>query len=111
MPGCGDFMSPGATKDVLGNYVGFFINGTDEDVGVVDMATQTEDYTAENMNCPDGLFRIAPETAGAIKVELADGTDFTITAVMAGTYLGRWMDMNIRKVYKTGTAGTFSVGW
>ena len=104
-------MSPGATKDVLGNYVGFFINGTDEDVGIVNMATQTGDYTGSNMNTPDGTFRIAIEVAGVIEVQLADGTDFTITAVMAGANVGKWLELNIRTVYKTGTSGTFSVGW
>jgi hypothetical protein len=111
MPGCGDFMHPDASKDVMGNIVGCFINGTDEDVGIVNMTTQAGDYTAANMNSPDGLFRIAVEVAGVIEVELADGTDFTITAVMAGAYVGRWMELNIRKVYKSGTAGTFLVGW
>ena len=99
-------------QDELGNYVGFFINGTDESVGVVNMAALAGDYTPTfSTDHGDHTFRICIETAGPIKVQLADGTDFTITAVMAGTYLGRWMDMNIRKVYKTGTAGTFSVGW
>jgi len=111
MPGCGDFMSPGATKDALGNYVGYFINGTDEDVGVVDMTALTGNYTAANMNTPDGTFRIAVEVAGVIEVQLADGTDFTITAVMAGANVGQWLHLNIRTVYKTGTAGTFLVGW
>lgn len=110
MPGCGNFMSPGATKDVLGNYVGFFINGTDEDVGVVDPATMADDYVADT-NSPDGTFRVLIEAAGTLKVELADDTDFTCTAVYTGKYVGDWLPMNIKKVYKTGSTATFSVGW
>ena len=107
---CDKYRSPQALRDVMGNYIGLLINGTDEDVGVVDMTTLADDYIAETNN-PDGTFRICIETAAAIKVQLADGTDFTITAVQADAYLGRWYDANIRKVYKTGTTGTFSVGW
>lgn len=111
MLGCAEFKHPNALKDVLGNYVGFFINGTDPDEDIVNMTTQAGDYTAANMNTPDGTFRIAIEVAGVIEVQLADGTDFTITAVMAGANVGKWLELNIRTVYKTGTAGTFLVGW
>ncbi len=101
---------PQGCRDALGNFTGFFINGTDEGVGVVNMATEAGDYAADTLS-PDGTFRICIETAAAIVVELADGTDFTITATQAGAYLGIWYPANIRKVIKTGTTGTFSVGW
>ena len=107
---CEVYKYPGAQKDVMGNYIGFLINGTDASVGVVDMTTLPDDYEADTLN-PDGTFRISIEAAGPIEVQLADGTDFTITAVKAGAFVGHWLDMNIRKVYKTGTTGTFSVGW
>lgn len=109
---CGSdvFKHPGALKDVRGNYVGFFINGTDPSVGVVDMAALADDFVADTLS-PDGTFRICIETAAAIEVQLSDGTDFTITTAQATAYLGRWYPANIRTVYKTGTTGTFSVGW
>ncbi len=107
---CGIYAYPGAAKDALGNHIGFFINGTDEAVGVVSMAALAGDYTAD-LNSPDGTFRIAVEAAGVIEVQLADGTDFTVTTVMATTYVGDWLPLNIKKVYKTNTTGTFLVGW
>lgn len=107
---CELYANPGAEKDAMGNFIGFFINGTDEDVGIVDMTALAGDYTAET-NSRDGTFRIAVEVAGIIEVELADGTDFTITAVMAGANVGQWLPLNIKKVFKSGTAGTFLVGW
>jgi len=106
---CSIIKYPGALKDVLGNYIGFFINGTDEDVGIVDMTALADDYTFPG--APDGTFRIAVEVAGVIEVQLADLTDFTITSVMATKYVGDWLPLNIRTVYKTGTSGTFLVGW
>lgn len=110
MPNCPTYKHPSASKDVLGNYVSCLINGTDEDVGVVDMTALADDYVASTLN-PDGTFRINIETAAPIVVQLADGTDFTITAVQAGTYTGAWYPANIKAVRKTGTTGTFSVGW
>ena len=101
---------PTGLKDALGNYIGFFINGTDEAVGVVDMTALAGDYVAD-LNSPDGTFRICIEVAGVIEVQLSDGTDFTITAVQTGANVGQWMPLNIRTVYKSGTTGTFSVGW
>lgn len=101
---------PNGVKDAQGNYVGFFINGTDESVGVVDMTALADDFVADTLS-PDGTFRICIETAAAIEVQLSDGTDFTITAAQAGAYTGQWYPANIRTVYKTGTTGTFSVGW
>ena len=110
MADCSSYKQPGTLKDVLGNYIGFMINGTDPDVGVVNMAVLAGDYDAADLT-PDGTFRICIETAAAIEVQLANGTDFTITAAQAGAYTGQWYPANIRKVYKTGTTGTFSVGW
>ena len=101
---------PAALRDALGNLIGFLINGTDEDVGVVNPATMVGDYVADT-NSPDGTFRVLIEAAGTLEVELADGTDFTCTAVYTGKYAGDWLPMNIRKVYKTGSTATFSVGW
>ncbi len=101
---------PNGLKDAQGNYVGFFINGTDEDVGVVNMAALAGNYVASTLS-PDGTFRICIETAAAIEVQLSDGTDFTITTAQATAYLGQWYPANIRIIYRTGTTGTFSVGW
>ena len=107
---CSIIKNQGALKDLLGNFIGFFINGTDPDAGgVVDMTALAGDYTFPG--APDGTFRIAVEVAGVLEVQLADGTDFTVTAVMAGANVGQWLPLNIRTVYKTGTAGTFLVGW
>jgi hypothetical protein len=74
------------------------------------MTALAGDYVADT-NSPDGTFRIAVEVAGVIEVQLADLTDFTITSVMATKYVGDWLPLNIRTVYKTGTSGTFLVGW
>ena len=110
MPNCDALKHPAASKDVLGNYVSCLINGTDADVGVVNMTALAGDYVATTLN-PDGTFRICIETAAPIVVELADGTDFTITQAQADAYLGTWYPANIRTVRQTGTTGTFSVGW
>lgn len=103
---------PNGLRDGMGNYIGLLINGTDESVGVVNMAALPGDYTPTFSDfAPDATFRILPETAGIIEVQLADGTDFTITAAQVGAYLGRWYEANIKLVYKSGTTATFSVGW
>jgi hypothetical protein len=101
---------PDGLKDVLGNYIGFFINGTDEDVGVVDMTTEADDYVANTLN-PDGTFRVLIEAVGTLEVQLADLTDFTVTLVQTTKYLGDWLPMNIIKVYQSGSTATFSVGY
>ena len=99
-------------QDELGNYVGFFINGTDESVGVVNMAALAGDFTPTfSTDHGDPTFRICIETTGAIEVQLADGSDFTITQAQADAYAGTWYPANIIKVYKSGTTGTFSVGY
>lgn len=101
---------PNGVKDAQGNYVGFFINGTDESVGVVDMTALTDDYVADT-NSPDGTFRVCIEVAGILNVQLSDGTDFTVTAAVTGANVGQWLPLNIIKVYQSGTTATFSVGW
>ena len=102
----------GAVINELGNYVGFFINGTDESVGVVDMTALAGDYTPTfSTDHGDATFRICIEATGAIEVQLADGSDFTITQVQTDNNLGQWLPLNIIKVYKLNTVGTFSVGY
>jgi hypothetical protein len=100
----------GGLKDAEGNYIGFFINGTDEAVGVVSMAALAGDYVADTLS-PDGTFRVCIEAAGTLEVQLSDGTDFTVTAAVTGANVGQWLPLNIRQVYKTGSTATFSVGW
>lgn len=109
---CNNPAYPAGLRDGMGNYIGFLVNGTDESVGVVDMTALADDYTPTfSGREPDNTFRIAVEVAGIIEVQLADGTDFTVTSVMATKYVGDWLPLNIIKVYKAGTAGTFLVGW
>jgi len=107
---CSINVYPGGIRDILGNGIGFFINGTDEDVGVVNPATMVGDYV-NGTNSPDKTFRVLIEAVGTLEVQLADLTDFTVTLVYTTKYLGDWLPMNIRKVYKTGSTATFSVGW
>jgi hypothetical protein len=107
---CAIFQNPNAPKDALGNYIGFFINGTDEDVGVVDMTTEAGDYVANTLS-PDGTFRVVIEAVGTLDVELSDHTIFTVTLVQTTKYLGDWLPLNIRTVFKAGSTATFSVGW
>lgn len=107
---CERHKSPFAVRDEMGNYIGFFINGTDESVGVVDMTALAGDFVPA-VTAGDLTFRILFETEGVVVVELADGSEFTITAVQTGRYLGEWYPANIRRVIKTGTTATFSVGW
>jgi hypothetical protein len=100
----------GGLKDALGNFIGFFINGTDDAVGVVNGVGLSADYVAETLN-PDGTFRVLIEAVGVLKVQLADGTNFTVTLVQTTKYLGDWLPLNIIKVYESGTTADFSVGW
>ena len=96
----------------LGNYQSCLINGTDSDLGVVNMTTETGDLVPSfSTDHGDKTFRICIETAAPIKVQLADGSDFTITQAQADAYAGVWYPANIIKVYKAGTTGTFSVGY
>lgn len=96
----------------LGNYQSCLINGTDPDLGVVNMTTEAGDLVPSfSTDHGDKTFRICIETAAPIKVQLADGSDFTITQAQADAYAGVWYPANIIKVYKAGTTGTFSVGY
>ena len=102
----------GASINELGNYQSCLINGTDPNLGVVNMTTETGDLTPTfSTDHGDHTFRICIETAGPIEVQLADGSDFTITQAQADAYTGQWYPANIIKVYKNGTTGTFSVGY
>jgi hypothetical protein len=101
---------PEGIRDALGNYIGFFINGTDDAVGVVSMAARPGDYVADTLSS-DGTFRVLIEAVGVLEVQLADLTDFTVTLVQTTKYLGDWLPLNIRTVYKTGSTATFSVGY
>lgn len=102
----------GALLNELGHYVGWMINGTDEDYGVVDMSALAGDLVPEfSTDHGDPTFRICVETAGVIEVQLADGTDFTVTAAQTGANVGQWLKMNVIKVYKSGTTATFSIGY
>jgi hypothetical protein len=101
---------PEGIRDALGNYIGFFINGTDEAVGVVDGSALAADYVADTLS-PDGTFRVCIEVVGVLEVQLSDGTDFTVTLVQTTKYLGDWLPLNIIKIYEAGTTADFSVGW
>jgi hypothetical protein len=50
------------------------------------------------------------ETVGVFYVNLADGTDFVITAVQSSAYLGQWYPARLISV-NVGTSGDFSVGY
>jgi hypothetical protein len=85
----------------------FFINGTDKSLGgVIDVSTYG-DFTVPGVE----YFFINPETLGAIEVQLFDGSLFTITAVQVNSYIGFWYPVAIKKVFQTGTTGTFSFGY
>lgn len=112
-PGCGgrhDVPQKIATGSE--GIVPFYITGADPDLGgtanqVVNMAVEAADYIPSALDS-NGTFGIIIETAAAIKVQLATGDDFTITAVQADAYLGQVYPALLLKVYKSGTTGTFS---
>lgn len=111
--GCGASGYPGVgvPKNELGNYTSCLINGTDSDIGVINMTTQASDFILDpDTDYSDKTFKICIETTGPIEVQLADGSNFTITQIQTDNNLGQWLPLNILKVYKTGTTGTFSVG-
>lgn len=126
-PKCGDMFPLGGKatvtllRDVLGGLVNLQIVGTDPDiVQPVDGSTMTENYcpgdgvsavTGGPRVNPDGTFFLIPETAGVFVVVLADGTQFTITAVQSAAYLGQPYPARILCVLMAGTTGTFSVGY
>lgn len=118
-PECGDMFTLGGTRvqasirDVLGGMINLQITGTDEGVSGPVTAPLGADYapTAGTLN-PDGTFFIVPETDnGVYCVVLADGTQFTITAVQSHAYLGQWYPARLLRVLKQGTTGNFSVGY
>jgi hypothetical protein len=98
-----------------GSTLPLFITGTDPTTGgtgnqIINMTTESGDYIPEGI-ASGSTFLILIETAAAIVVQLEDESDFTISAAYATTYLGDWIPMRIKKVYKTGSTGTFSVGF
>jgi len=104
----GAIPSPAMAADYKGRPYPFFVTGTDDAYGVINMAAETLDYD------PGDEFIINIETAGPIAVQLTSGSDFIITQAQADAYLGQWYPAKIRKVYITlngvNTTGTFSVG-
>jgi hypothetical protein len=115
-PECGDMFNntnPVLVQDVLGGLINFQVVGTDPDYsGAIDGSTLTEDYVPGDGNVnPDKTFIICIETAGATyEVVLADGTQFTITAVQSAAYAGLWYPARLLRV-RVGTTGSFSVGY
>lgn len=111
--GCGDQIpTPMPIETGSGGVVPFYITGADPDLGgtanqVVNMAVEAADYVPSALD-GNGTFGIIIETAAAIKVQLATGDDFTITAAQADAYLGQVYPALLLKVYKSGTTGTFS---
>jgi len=116
-PACGDMHNIGGLsvsaqlRDSIGGLINLQVMGTDpEVVGTVDVSA-TGDYTptAGNVN-PDGTFFIIPETDnGVYVVVLADGSQFTVTAVQSHAYLGQVLPYRILSVLQSGTTGVFSV--
>jgi hypothetical protein len=89
--------------------IDFFIKGTNSSLGtVINMAALPGDFVMTNSV---ERFYICIESAGAIVVQLENGDTFTISAVQAASYLGLWYPASIKKVFKAGTAGTFSFGF
>jgi len=89
------------------------IANSDPDLGVVDMVTESIDFLPKR-RAADDSFMICIESAAPIKVRLigqAVGESFIITAAQAQAYLGKWYPAKIAQVYKTGTTGTFSIGF
>ena len=115
-PECGDMFNlknPVLVQDVLGGLVDFQVVGTDPDYsGPIDGSALTDDYIPADGNVnPDKTFFICIETAGAVyEVVLADGTQFTITAVQSTAYAGMWYPARLLRV-RVGTTGSFSVGY
>jgi hypothetical protein len=116
-PECGDMHQLGLDKvqahlrDVLGGLIDLQVVGTDPGVVGPVVGPLSGNYapTAGTLN-PDGTFFIIPETDNAVYcVVLADGTEFTITAVQSHAYLGQVIPYRVLKVLKQGTTGSFSV--
>jgi hypothetical protein len=113
---CGQVPPPKALlSGIDGVPLPLFITGTDPILGgtgnqIVNMTTEAADFIPVGI-ATGGTFLILIESAAAIVVQLEDDSDFTISSAHATTYLGDWILMRIKKVYKTGTTGTFSVGF
>ena len=119
-PECTDMHQSGVSKvqahlrDALGGLINLQVVGTDPNYsGPINGSALLDDYTpdAGHVN-PDGTFFICIETdAATYAVVLADGTQFTITAVQSTAYLGQWYPARLLKVLAEGTTGEFSVGY
>lgn len=112
---CGDMHQLGQTsilKDVNGGLVDLQLIGTDPNVGVIIGTAMTENYSPDpEYKNADGTFFICIETSGGVyHVRLADGSEFTITAVQSAAYAGIWYPAKISEVL-IGTTGDFSVGY
>jgi hypothetical protein len=112
---CGGFApTPSVLGGAGGTSVPLFITGTDPVIGgtanqIVDMTAEAADFVPSKVGS-DGTFLILIETAAPIEVQLADGSDFTVSQAHADAYLGDWLPEKMKLIYKTGTTGTFSVG-
>jgi hypothetical protein len=98
-----------------GSALPMFVNGTDLAIGgtanqIINMTTQVGNFIPSGITA-GGTFLILIETAAPIRVQLADGSNFTISLAYATTYLGDWIPMPVLQVYKTGSTGTFSIGF
>lgn len=118
-PECGDMFNLGGAsqtismlKDVLGGLINLQYVGTDPDYsGPITLGVDDYIPAAGHVN-PDGTFFIIPETDAAVYiVVLAEGTQFTITAVQSTAYLGQPIPARILRVLAAGTTGSFSVVW
>jgi hypothetical protein len=110
---CGGMVPTPLSIGGTGGSFPLFITQTDSDIGgtvyqIVDMTSKAGDYTPADLG--SGTFIICIETDAPIEVQLANGSDFTITQAQATAYLGQWYPALLKRVYKTGTTGTFSVG-
>jgi hypothetical protein len=107
---CGAPVAPVVSILGAGNTpVPLFVTGSDTASRglanqVINMTTESGDYV------PDFEFIILIETAAPIVVQLANGDAFTISTAYTTAYLGDWIPMKLKRVYKVGTTGTFSVG-
>lgn len=115
-PECGDLhqhagiITQAHLRDVLGGHIDLQVVGTDPAyVGPVTLVATDYEPAVGVLN-PDGTFMIIPETDNAVYVVgLADGTQYTITAVQSHAYLGQVWPGRIFKVFASGTTGSFSV--
>ena len=88
----------------------FFLQGSNRVLGgVIDMTVYATDFVIAKVGIP--YFFICIETAAPIEIELINGDLFTITAVQAAAYLGKWYPARIKRVIKVGSTGNFSFGY